>query len=163
MALTFRLRAGVRWHDGKPFTADDVKCTFDLLTNQSKEKLRLNCRESWWVNIASASVDSPRAATIHLMRPQPAILALLASGEAPMYPCHVSPREIRLHPIGTGPFRFVEYRPNQSIKVERNPEYWKPVRPYLANWSGKSTRCCRSNWSGPSFIIAAAEPAGSRG
>ncbi len=48
-ALTFKLRDGVKWHDGKPFTADDVKCTFDLLTNQGKEKLRLNYRESWWV------------------------------------------------------------------------------------------------------------------
>lgn len=131
MALTFQLRHDVRWHDGKPFTANDVKCTFDLLTNQGKEKLRLNYRESWWVNIAGASVDGAYEATIHLKRPQPAILALLASGEAPMYPCHVSPRDMRLHPIGTGPFRFVEYKPNQSIKVERNPDYWKPGRPYL--------------------------------
>ena len=130
-ALTFQLRQDVRWHDGKPFTANDVKCTFDLLTNQSKEKLRLNYRESWWVNVAGASVNGPYEATIHLKRPQPAILILLASGEAPMYPCHVSPRDMRQHPIGTGPFRFVEYKPNQGIKVERNPDYWKPGRPYL--------------------------------
>src|SRR5689334_15396250 len=38
--LTFKLRDGVKWHDGKPFTSEDVKCTFDLLTNQGKEKLR---------------------------------------------------------------------------------------------------------------------------
>ena len=49
-ALTVNLRDGVRWHDGQPFTARDVKCTFDLLSNQGKEKLRLNYRESWWVN-----------------------------------------------------------------------------------------------------------------
>src|SRR5271155_1219496 len=49
--LTFKLRAGVKWHDGKPFTAEDVKCTLDLLTNQGKEKLRLNFRETWWVNV----------------------------------------------------------------------------------------------------------------
>jgi peptide/nickel transport system substrate-binding protein len=130
-ALTFQLRDGVKWHDGKPFTADDVKCTFDLLTGQGKEKLRLNYRESWWVNVAGASVNGPHEATLHLKRPQPAILALLASGEAPMYPCHVSPRDMRQHPIGTGPFRFVDYKPNQGIKVERNPDYWKPGRPFL--------------------------------
>ena len=130
-ALTFQLRQDVHWHDGKPFTANDVKCTIDLLTNQGKEKLRLNYRESWWVNIAGASVDGPYQATIHLKRPQPAIMALLASGEAPMYPCHVSPHDMRLHPIGTGPFRFVSYKPNQSITVEKNPNYWKPNRPYL--------------------------------
>ena len=38
---------------------------------------------------------------------------------------------MRSHPIGTGPFKFVEYKPNQSIKVARNPDYWKPGRPYL--------------------------------
>ena len=48
-----------------------------------------------------------------------------------MYPCHVSPHDMRQHPIGTGPFRFVEYKPNQDIKIERNPDYWKPGRPYL--------------------------------
>ena len=38
---------------------------------------------------------------------------------------------MRQHPIGTGPFKFVEYKPNQSIKVAKNPDYWKPGRPYL--------------------------------
>ena len=38
---------------------------------------------------------------------------------------------MRSHPIGTGPFKFVEYKPSQSIKVARNPDYWKPERPYL--------------------------------
>src|SRR5258706_4783483 len=51
-ALSFKLRDGVKSHDGKPFTAADVKCTFDLLTNKAKEKLRLNFRETWWVNVA---------------------------------------------------------------------------------------------------------------
>lgn len=129
--LTFQLRDGVRWHDGKPFTSADVKCTIDLLTGQAKDKLRLNYRETWWANIAGASVNGPLEATIHLKRPQPALLTLLASGEGPMYPCHVSPRDMRLHPIGTGPFRFADYKPNQSIRVERNPDYWKPGKPYL--------------------------------
>ena len=48
-----------------------------------------------------------------------------------MYPCHVSTRDMRQHPIGTGPFRFADYKPNQSIRVERNPGYWKPGKPYL--------------------------------
>ena len=129
--LTFKLRDGVKWHDGQPFTAEDVKCTFDLLTNQGKEKLRLNFRETWWVNVAETTTNGDREATLHLKRPQPAFLALLASGDTPIYPCHVSPREMRQHPIGTGPFKFVEYKPNQEIKLARNPDYWKPGRPYL--------------------------------
>ena len=66
-----------------------------------------------------------------LKRPQPAFLALLASGMSPVYPCHVSPAQMRQHPIGTGPFKFVEFKPNEYIKVARNPDYWKPGRPYL--------------------------------
>jgi peptide/nickel transport system substrate-binding protein len=50
---------------------------------------------------------------------------------SPIYPCHVSPRDMRQHPIGTGPFKFVEFKPNQSIKLVHNPDYWKPGRPYL--------------------------------
>ena len=99
--LTFKLREGVKWHDGQPFTAEDVKCTFDLLTNQSKEKLRLNFRETWWVNVASTTTNGEREAALHLKRPQPALLALLASGDTPIYPCHVSSRDMRQHPIGT--------------------------------------------------------------
>src|SRR5260370_17810939 len=38
---------------------------------------------------------------------------------------------MRTHPIGTGPFRFVEYKPNEYIKLAKNPDYWKPGRPYL--------------------------------
>jgi peptide/nickel transport system substrate-binding protein len=130
-ALTFQLRDGVKWHDGKPFTAADVKCTFDLLTNKAPEKLRLNYRESWWVNVAETTVNGDREATLHLKQPQPAVLAMLASGYTPIYPCHVSPAQMRQHPVGTGPFRFVEYKPNQDIKLEKNPDYWKPGRPYL--------------------------------
>jgi peptide/nickel transport system substrate-binding protein len=129
--LTFKLRDGVKWHDGKPFTADDVKCTFDLLTNQGKEKFRLNYRETWWVNVANTTTKGDHEATLHLKRAQPALLALLASGDTPIYPCHVAPREMRQHPIGTGPFKFVDYKPNQYIKLARNPDYWKPGRPYL--------------------------------
>jgi peptide/nickel transport system substrate-binding protein len=69
--------------------------------------------------------------TFHLKRPQPAFLALLASGWSAVYPCHISPREMRSHPIGTGPFKLVEFEPNQSIKLTRNPLYWKKDRPYL--------------------------------
>ena len=64
-------------------------------------------------------------AVFHLKRPQPALLALLASGYTPVYPCHVPPAQMRQHPIGTGPFKFVEYKQNKSIKVVRNPDYWE--------------------------------------
>src|SRR5215471_12659386 len=48
-----------------------------------------------------------------------------------IYPCHVAARDMRTHPIGTGPFKFVEFKPNEVIRVTRNPDYWKQGRPYL--------------------------------
>src|SRR5690242_19873483 len=129
--LSFKLREGVKWHDGKPFTAADVKCTYDLLTGKAKEKLRLNYREAWFLNLDEVTTNGESEVTFHLKRPQPAFISLLASGYSPIYPCHVSARDMRTRPVGTGPFKFVEYKPNQSIKVERNPDYWKPGRPFL--------------------------------
>jgi peptide/nickel transport system substrate-binding protein len=129
--LTFPLRQGVKWHDGKPFTAKDVKCTWDLLTGKANEKLRIDPRKSWYTNLEEVIVKSDYEVTLRLKRPQPALIALLASGWSPVYPCHVPPRDMRSHPIGTGPFKFVEFKPNESIKLTRNPDYWKPGRPYL--------------------------------
>ncbi|HWD56990.1 MAG TPA: ABC transporter substrate-binding protein [Stellaceae bacterium] len=129
--LTFKLRQGVKWHDGKPFTAADVKCTFDLLQGKGEAKLRANPRKEWWANVDSVTTDGDFAAVLHLKRPQPALLTLLASGYSPIYPCHVPPAQMRTHPIGTGPFKFVEYKPNEYIKLAKNPDYWKPGRPYL--------------------------------
>jgi len=129
--LTFKLRAGVKWHDGKPFTANDVKCTWDLLRGEGGERLRLNPRKEWWQNVDRVTADSNLEATFQLKRPQPALLTLLASGYSPIYPCHVSPAQMRQRPIGTGPFKFAEFKPNEYIKVARNPDYWKPDRPYL--------------------------------
>src|SRR6202047_2488913 len=129
--LTFRLRQGVKWHDGKPFTAKDVQCTWDMLAGKWSEKFRLNPRKVWYKNLEQVSTSGDYEVTFHLLRPQPAFIALLASGFSPVYPCHVRPRDMRNHPIGTGPFKFVEFRPNESIRVTRNPDYWKKGRPYL--------------------------------
>src|SRR5467141_2295460 len=129
--LTFPLRKGVRWHDGKPFTASDVKCTWDMLAGISSEKFRVNPRKGWYRNLAEVTTKGDFEVTFHLKRPQPAFLMLLASGYSPVYPCHIAPRDMRKHPIGTGPFKFVEFKPNEHIKVTRNSDYWKPGRPYL--------------------------------
>src|SRR5215472_7274887 len=129
--LTFPLRQGVKWHDGKPFTARDVKCTWDLLTGKASEKLRINPRKSWYSNVEEVTNNGDYEVTFHLKQPQPALLALLASGWSPIYPCQVSPRDMRSHPIGTGPFKLIEFKPNEVIRVARNPDYWKPGRPYL--------------------------------
>jgi len=129
--LTFKLRDGVKWHDGKPFSAADVKCTWDLLTGKAPQKLRVNPRKSWWRDLDSVTTNGDREVTFHLKQPQPSFLLFLASGWSPVYPCHVAPAQMRQHPIGTGPFKFAEFKPNESIKLTKNQDYWKPGRPYL--------------------------------
>jgi peptide/nickel transport system substrate-binding protein len=129
--LTFPLRQGVKWHDGWAFTAKDVKCTWDMLIGKSDEKLRVNPRKSWYRNLQEVTTNGDYEVTFRLRRPQPSFLALLASGWSPIYPCHVAPRDMRTRPIGTGPFKFVEFKPNELIRVTRNPDYWKHGRPHL--------------------------------
>src|SRR3977135_954204 len=129
--LNFKLRQGVKWHDGKPFTSNDVKCTFDMLMGKSQQKFRKNPRKSWYDEVVDVTPNGDFEVAFNLKRPQPALLALLASGYTPVYPCHVSPGDMRTKPIGTGPFKFVEFKANESIKLTRNPEYWKKGLPHL--------------------------------
>ena len=82
--LTFKLRDGVKWHDGKPFTAADVKCTWDLITGKSTEKLRVNPRKSWYRNLEEVIPNGDNEVTFRLKRPQTSFIALLASGWSPV-------------------------------------------------------------------------------
>src|SRR5438045_6164591 len=129
-ALTFQLRRGVNWHDGKPFIAADVKCTWDLILGKGKDKLRANPRKAWYRNLESVSTKGDTV-TFHLKRPQPAFIALLASGYSPVYPCHISPQTMRQHPIATGPFKSLSYTPNESSKLARHAPSVTRGRPYL--------------------------------
>ncbi len=92
--LTFKLHEGIKWHDGQPFTAKDVKCTWDLLQGKASDKLRINPRKAWYRNLDEVMTNGDFEVTFRLKRPQPAFLALLASGFSPVYPCHVSPRDM---------------------------------------------------------------------
>lgn len=135
--LTFKLQEGVKFHDGKPFTSADVKCTFEMLIGKSKERLRKNPRSVWYFNLKDVTVNGDAEATLVLEKPQPGFLNLLASGYTPVYPCHVNAQTMRTAPIGTGPFKFVDWKRNESMKFVKNPDYWKKGLPYLdgIDWS----------------------------
>jgi ABC-type transport system substrate-binding protein len=75
--LTLPLRPGIRWHDGKPFTARDVKCTWDLLTGRSVEKLRLDPRKTWYSNLEEVTKRRVRG---HLSSKAAAALVSGATG-----------------------------------------------------------------------------------
>ena len=71
-AITFKLQEGVKWHDGRPFTARDVVCTFDMLTDKTGQKLRTNPRASWYRNLDHTSAGAgDTEVTLHLRRRRP--------------------------------------------------------------------------------------------
>src|SRR3981189_2120607 len=62
--LTFKLRQGVKWHDGKPFTAADVKCTWDMLLGRASDKLRVNPRKAWYRNLDEVTTSGDYEGTV---------------------------------------------------------------------------------------------------
>jgi peptide/nickel transport system substrate-binding protein len=130
--ITFHLRRGVRWHDGKPFTSADVQYT--LLEVVKK----LNPRAATAFQKIEA-VDAPdeHTAVLRFSEPASAIWAVLSSMEAPIIPKHLfegsspltNPWNGKL--IGTGAFVFKEWRKGEYILLERNPDYWRASKPYL--------------------------------
>lgn len=131
--LLFVLRRGVTWHDGQPFTARDVKHTFDLVREAPgmTQKLRVSPRKDWYQNVVAIDTPDPFTVAFRLKRPQPSLLPMLASGYSPVYPAHVPAAELRQKCVGTGPFRLVRHQPGQLVELERNPAYWAKGRPYL--------------------------------
>src|SRR6201987_5226899 len=91
---TLPLRQGIPWPDGKPFTAKDFQCTWDLLTGKAGEKLRLNPRNALYLNLDKVITGGHYEVTCRLMRPHPSFVALRASGFAPVSPCLGSPRDM---------------------------------------------------------------------
>ncbi|MEP6608668.1 MAG: ABC transporter substrate-binding protein, partial [Burkholderiaceae bacterium] len=130
--ITFKLRRGVKFHDGQPFTSEDVK--FTILDVLKKVHPR-------GVNTFRAveAIDTPDASTavFRLSEPAPYMLMALSSYESPMLPKHVfGTGDIANHPsankpIGTGPFKFVEWQKGQYMRFDRNNDYWRQGRPYL--------------------------------
>jgi peptide/nickel transport system substrate-binding protein len=129
--LTFFLRKGVTWHDGKPFTSADVKFTFDVLRGVSDKRLKLNPRKLWYENVQEMVTNGDYEVTFVLKRPQFGLLSLLASGYTPIYPAHVDPQELRTREVGTGPFIAKSVKPDEELVLERNPNYFIKGRPYL--------------------------------
>jgi peptide/nickel transport system substrate-binding protein len=131
--LVFFLRKNVRWHDGQPFTARDVKYTFDVVreARDAPAKLRLSPRKDWFANVEAIEVVDPYTVIFRLRRPQPSLIMMLASGYSPVYPAHVPIATFRTKCVGTGPFRLKQYLPGQVVEYERNPDYFVKGRPYL--------------------------------
>ena len=131
--LVFFLRKGVKWHDGQPFTSRDVKFTFDIVREapEAQAKLRLNPRKDWYANVEAIEAADAYTVVFRLKRPQPSILMMLASGQSPVYPAHVPLADQRNRCVGTGPFKFKEWRRGEFVEYVKNPDYFVKGRPYL--------------------------------
>src|SRR4051812_29462113 len=88
--LTFRLREGVKWHDGKPFTARDVQCTWRRLIGKGEVQVfRRTPRRVWSARLQDVTLNGDYEPPFELSEPQPSLPVLLASAFSPVYPCHV--------------------------------------------------------------------------
>lgn len=131
LEYAFSLRPNVKWHDGADFTADDVK--FSLL---ALKKVGPRDRISF-ANIAEIETPDPLKIVVKLAKPTPYFLKALAAAESPMNPRHLYPSDDldgspnNNAPIGTGPFIFEEWKRGAYISLRRNPNYWRPDRPFL--------------------------------
>ncbi|MBI4081501.1 MAG: ABC transporter substrate-binding protein [Candidatus Lambdaproteobacteria bacterium] len=130
-ALTFKLRQGVTWHDGKPFSSADVKRTFDVVRGASQERPKLNPRKAWYANVESIATNGDGEVTFWLKRPQPSLIAMLAAGSAPVMAAHFPVADWRTKALGTGPFVLTEYQRDKLMLMNRNPRYFVAGRPYL--------------------------------
>src|SRR6516225_192922 len=130
--LTFKLHQGVKWHDGQPFTAKDVQCTWRMLIGKAENAdFHRNLRKVWYSNLKDVSINGDHEATFELSQPQPSLPVLLASAFSVVYPCHVPQQVMRTKPIGTGPFKLADFKRGDSIRLVRNPDYFRKDRPYL--------------------------------
>src|SRR6201747_3196485 len=102
-----------------------------LIGKSDVADFKRNPRRIWYNKLQDVSINGDDEATFELSEPQPSLLVLLASAFSPVYPCHVSQQTMRTKPVGTGPFKFVEFKRGDSIRLVRNPDYFKKDRPYL--------------------------------
>ena len=130
--ITFKLRQGVKFHDGKPFTSADVQYSIMEVLKKTHPRAPTTFRE-----LVAIDTPDPYTAVFHLERPAPYLLMGLSGYESPMLPKHlmqgtnIQSSPLANAPVGTGPYKFVEWKKGEYVRLDRNPDYWKKGLPYL--------------------------------
>jgi peptide/nickel transport system substrate-binding protein len=133
LTYTFDLQPNVTWHDGKPFTADDVVFTVDKFLREAHPRAALSIKRY----IASVTAKSPTQVEFKLKEPFGPFLSLFEVSTMPMVPKHIydgtdfKTNPANATPIGTGPFKFKEWKRGAYIHLVKNENYWKAGKPYL--------------------------------
>lgn len=127
LVWTFHIRKGVTWHDGAPFTAQDVKFTFDKILDPKTNTVR---RSSYVIDGLPVKFEAIDDHTLRCTLPKPFAPFLLAMG-MPILPKHILEKEdinkaaFNQHPIGTGPFIFKDWKQGDYVRVKGNPNFWR--------------------------------------
>jgi peptide/nickel transport system substrate-binding protein len=123
--VELRLRDGVRWHDGRPVTADDVVFTVERVRDPAVENRTF---ADLFRDLVSIEAIDPRTVRARFRAASPGAMEAFL---VPLLPRHIAGDDRDLlagsfvqHPIGCGPFRFVAYRHGESIELEANDDYW---------------------------------------
>jgi len=128
LTVTWKLRSGIKFHDGSPFNAEAVKWNFERKIGRRQIQFGL-------LPFKSMDVVDPMTLRVSLTRTAPNLHAILTMGNMAMYsPAftqQVGEDGIKLQASGTGPYTVAEFRPQQILRVKRNPNYWKQGLPYL--------------------------------
>lgn len=118
---SFTLREGVQFHNGEPFTAEAVKYSIERLLDPNAVRFNTDYQQ-----IGEVEVIDDTHVVIHTLTPDPNFLAKLASLHMvpPEYTSSISEEEFSANPVGTGPYRFVEWTLGQRLVLEANDDYW---------------------------------------
>jgi len=132
LTYTFKIRQGVRFHDGSPLTAADVKATYDKIIFPPEGVRSL--RKHAYTAIASVEAPDPGTVVFKLKFPSASLLNNLASPWNVIFPKKYldrDPNYFKTNVVGSGPFKLKNYTRGAAFEGERNPDYFIKDRPYL--------------------------------
>jgi peptide/nickel transport system substrate-binding protein len=134
---TFKIRDGVKFHDGSPLTAADVVKSWQMIIDPPKGML--SPRQSWYDMVETVEAPDAKTVVFRLKFATTAFLPALADPFTFIYKKEIldqDPRWYEKNILGSGPFKFVEYETGQAIKGVRNPDYYRKGLPYLDGFTG---------------------------